>query len=237
MAAAVLFVETGIAVIGSGLYSKCAGVLCVMQMGAIAFACAAFLGRGRDAPFSWDAPDPHGHNTTFTYAGPSMALFRENLYPEYSAGNSYAVIFKTIFPALTGMFAGANMSGVLERPEKSIPRGTLSAIVLSSTVYCLVILAVGCSVPRDTLKGEYLILSKVVWYPPLVNLGILSTSAAAALASMQSAARVIQAVSLDGMLPVLGPLRHEFNGEPVAAVFFSVAVRALRTALSVLSPP
>eukprot|EP01044_Picomonas_judraskeda_P036574 COSAG03_NODE_16205_length_408_cov_3.469256_1_plen_50_part_10 len=49
----------------------------------------------------------------------------DNLYPNYSPGNSYAVIFKTIFPALTGMFAGANMSGVLKRPELAIPRGTL----------------------------------------------------------------------------------------------------------------
>eukprot|EP01050_Picozoa_sp_SAG11_P040311 SAG11_NODE_17456_length_518_cov_0.995227_2_plen_55_part_01 len=55
------------------------------------------------------------------------------------------------------MFAGANMSGVLKRPELAIPRGTLTAIVLSSAVYCLVIVAVGCSVPRATLKEEYLI--------------------------------------------------------------------------------
>ena len=116
------------------------------------------------------------------------------------------------------------MSGVLKRPELSIPRGTLTAIVVSSTIYCLVIIALGCSVPRHTLQNEYLILSKVVWYAPLVNFGILSTSAAAALASMQSAARVIQAVSLDNMLPFLSPLRHECNDEPVAAIFLSVAI-------------
>jgi hypothetical protein len=57
-----------------------------------------------------------------------------------------------------------------------------------------------------------------------VNFGILSTSAAAALASMQSAARVIQAVSLDNMLPFLSFLRHECNGEPVAAILLSVGI-------------
>ena len=41
---------------------------------------------------------------------------------------------------------------------------------------------------------------------------------------MQSAARVIQAVSMDNMLPFLAPLRHECNDEPVAAIFLSVAI-------------
>lgn len=88
-----------------------------------------------------------------------------NLWSDYSEGNDYAVIFKTIFPALTGMFAGANMSGVLKRPELAIPRGTLTAIVVSSAVYAGLVLVVGCSVPRATLKNEYMILSRVVWYP------------------------------------------------------------------------
>jgi amino acid transporter len=224
MAGSCLTVETVIAIVGSGLYSKCAGLLNVIQLSAISFAVTALFFRGGSAPFTWTAPDPQGVNMTFTYDGPSMALLKENLYPNYSEGNDYAVVFKTIFPALTGMFAGANMSGVLKRPEIAIPKGTLTAIVVSSTIYCLVVISLGCSVPRKTLQNEYLILSKVVWYSPFVNFGILSTSAAAALASMQSAARVIQAVSLDNMLPFLSPLRHECNDEPVAAILLSVGI-------------
>jgi hypothetical protein len=83
--------------------------------GAISYAVTALMGRAAEAPLVWTAPDPQGINMTFTYDGPSWALLQENLYPEYSEGNDYAVIFKTIFPALTGMFAGANMSGVLKR--------------------------------------------------------------------------------------------------------------------------
>ena len=42
--------------------------------------------------------------------------------------------------------AGANMSGVLRRPELAIPRGELSAIAASMSTYALVIFALGCSV-------------------------------------------------------------------------------------------
>ena len=224
MAGACLTCETVVAIVGSGLYAKCAGLLNIIQMGAISFAITALFSRGASAPFTWTAPDPQGVNMTFEYAGPSWALLHENMYPEYSEGNDYAVVFKTIFPALTGMFAGANMSGVLKRPEIAIPKGTLTAIAVSSTIYCLIVVSLGCSIPRATLKNEYLILSKVVWYQPAVNFGILSTSAAAALASMQSAARVIQAVSLDNMLPALSFLQWECNDEPVAAIFLSVGI-------------
>ena len=42
--------------------------------------------------------------------------------------------------------AGANMSGVLRRPELAMPRGELSAIAASMITYALVIFALGCSV-------------------------------------------------------------------------------------------
>lgn len=46
------------------------------QMAAIFFAVAAFMGRGKDAPLVWSAPDPRGHNMTFEYLGPSLALLK-----------------------------------------------------------------------------------------------------------------------------------------------------------------
>ena len=152
----------------------------------------------------------------------------DNLYPNYSPGNSYAVIFKTIFPALTGMFAGANMSGVLKRPELAIPRGTLTAIFTTSFTYCLVIVAFGCSVPRHTLKNEYLILSRVclpgVTESIIVTIGIIASTTSSALGSIQSASRVIQALAKDNLLPFLSPLATDCNGEPVAAILVSSLV-------------
>ena len=156
--------------------------------------------RGSD-PFSWEGYDPRGHNGTFYYLGPSVETLRSNLWPEYSDGNSYSKVFKTIFPALTGIMAGSNMSGVLRRPELSIPRGELSAILGSMLTYLLVILSLACSVPRRTLQDQYLILS-VVTYPgtgpsAIVTIGVIASTTSSALASIQSASRVMQAGTLD----------------------------------------
>lgn len=57
------------------------------------------------------------HNTTGTYTGLSVATFKENLYPEwpkdYTTNNivDYATVFSVLFSGITGIMAGANMSG------------------------------------------------------------------------------------------------------------------------------
>ena len=221
-------VEAVIAVVGSGIYSKVAFLIFAVQMISIYFGVFSIFARGND-PFSWQSDNtPDGHNGTFSYDGPSMKLLQENLYPKYSPGISYRVVFKTVFPALTGIMAGSNMSGVLRRPELSIPRGELAAIFCAMLTYLIVTLSLGCSVPRETLKNQYLILS-VVTYPGtgtsvIVTIGVIASTTSSALASIQSASRVIQALALDNLIPVLKPLQCEWNGEPVAAILLSVAI-------------
>ena len=223
MAFACLAVETVIAIVGSGLYSKCALIIFFIQMASIFAGTASALTRGGE-PFTWTGLDQMDNNCTFQYLGPSMATLRSNLYPKYSPDSSFKSVFKVIFPALTGIMAGANMSGVLKRPELSIPRGELSAIFCSMSTYVIVVLALGSSVPRETLQGDYYVLSKVTWYPVLVTIGIIASTVSSALASIQSASRVIQAIAQDDLIPLLRPLKWECNGEPVAAILLSVTI-------------
>jgi len=55
-------------------------------------------------------------------------------------------VFAIFFPAVTGIFAGANLSGDLRDPAESIPKGTLLSILITGLSYTyIVVLSTGCS--------------------------------------------------------------------------------------------
>ena len=81
--------------------------------------------------------------------GYSWWTFQENLYPSFRQDYNYFSVFAIYFPAATGIMAGANISGDLKNPTKAIPKGTLLAIGLTTSVYLSLIWIMGASVVRD----------------------------------------------------------------------------------------
>ena len=68
-------------------------------------------------------------------------VLEDNLYNDYTDDEgkkeSFFTVFAVFFPAVTGIAAGANMSGDLKDPSAAIPKGTLLAIGFTYCTYIL----------------------------------------------------------------------------------------------------
>ena len=87
------------------------------------------------------------------FLGYSATVFQENLLSQYTFDrqtnkmNSFFSVFAVFFPAVTGIVAGANLSGDLKDPATAIPKGTMLAIFFTMFTYLLYgLLSGGCSI-------------------------------------------------------------------------------------------
>ena len=139
-------------------------------------------------------------------------------YPE----NSPWLMFTIMFPGFTGVIAGANLSGELKTPRESIAIGTLSALLFAFCTYLFICFVLASTVERNTLQSDMLIIDTVVEGStnlPIVFIGIMSTTLSSVLSYMLGAPRVLQAMSRDGLFPILQPFSiTNSNNEPVRAV-------------------
>lgn len=82
------------------------------------------------------------------YTGYQMDIFSTNLKPDYR-GEGFFSVFAVFFPAATGILAGVNISGDLKNVNSAVPKGTLTAILVSTLVYILLGWLVGSVYLRD----------------------------------------------------------------------------------------
>ena len=121
---------------------------------------------------------------------------------EAIAPGTFWVAFAVFFPAVTGIEAGLGMSGDLEDPGRSLPRGTLLAIATGLAIYVAIPIFLSQVIPdRAQLLDDSLILTRVARWGPLVVLGILGATLSSALGALLGAPRTLQALAQDGVLP------------------------------------
>lgn len=133
----------------------------------------------------------------------SPTRLAENWSPQYSSGEGFATMFALFFPAATGIMAGANMSGDLRDPGKSLPLGTFAAIGATTLVYLGLIVALGGSVPRRELIADSFIMFEVASWPSLIVAGVFAATLSSALGSMLGAPRILQAFARDNVFKQL----------------------------------
>ncbi|XP_034482293.1 bumetanide-sensitive sodium-(potassium)-chloride cotransporter [Drosophila innubila] len=180
------------------------------------------------------------------FLGYNATLFQMNLFADYrkedDVQHDFFSVFAIFFPAATGILAGANISGDLKDPQKSIPKGTILAIVLTTGTYLLMVVVCGSVVARDAtgnltdivngsyeflnctmgecdfgLQNSFQVIELVSGFGPLIYAGCFAATLSSALASLVSAPKVFQALCKDELYPKIVWFAKGYgkNNEPV----------------------
>lgn len=159
------------------------------------------------------------------------------------SGSSFWIVFAVFFPAVTGVMAGANMSGDLTNPRVSIPLGTISSVIITTIIYISLIFVAALIATPYELASNYNVFIDKALYKPIVLAGLLGATLSSALGSFVGAPRILLALGEKRILP-----KSEFlaklskKGEPVNAmlittmiVIFGISLRNLNTIAPILT--
>ena len=133
-------------------------------------------------------------------------------------------LFAIFFPAVTGFEAGVSMSGDLKDPKKSIPIGTISAILVGVIVYIGMTLFFGYRVNADALINNPNILMDISLYAPWSwpVYGVQRMSSA--IGSILGAPRILQATHRTGLHPKIFAKGYGKTNEPRNALILTFIV-------------
>ncbi|CAF1021877.1 unnamed protein product [Rotaria sordida] len=167
------------------------------------------------------------------FEGYSWKIIKENFGPKFQNGETFQSVFGIFFPSVTGILAGANMSGNLKNPSKAIPLGTNAAIGFTSSIYLIFCIISGCTTRREVfldyyerrngsliqiincsldtndsdcksgLIYNYQAMRMISAFGPIIIAGIFAATLSSALASLVGAPKVLQAVCRDMIFPSL----------------------------------
>ncbi|XP_076762525.1 solute carrier family 12 member kcc isoform X3 [Xylocopa sonorina] len=146
---------------------------------------------------------------------------------------TFTILIGIFFPSVTGIMAGSNRSGDLADAQKSIPIGTICAILTTSTVYLSSVLLFAGTVDNLLLRDKFgqsiggkLVVANMAWPNQWVILiGSFLSTLGAGLQSLTGAPRLLQAIAKDSIIPFLTPFATSSSrGEPTRALVLTVLI-------------
>ncbi|XP_054434331.1 solute carrier family 12 member 7 isoform X4 [Pteronotus mesoamericanus] len=145
----------------------------------------------------------------------------------------FTMLVGIYFPSVTGIMAGSNRSGDLKDAQKSIPTGTIMAIVTTSFIYLSCIVLFGACIEGVILRDKFgealqgnLVIGMLAWPSPwVIVIGSFFSTCGAGLQSLTGAPRLLQAIARDGIIPFLQVFGHgKANGEPTWALLLTALI-------------
>lgn len=142
---------------------------------------------------------------------------------------SFWAVFAVFFPAVTGIEAGLSMSGDLKNPSRSLPLGTLGAIITGYIVYIAIPIFLAHQAPTENLRADPLIMQKIALFGPLIFIGLWGSSLSSALGAILGAPRTLQALARDRLvLGFLGKGHGPTDAPRIATIVsFCIALGAV----------
>jgi amino acid transporter len=148
-------------------------------------------------------------------------------FGEFSSGYDFWTVFAVYFPAVTGIMAGLSMSGDLKDPKKSIPQGTLLAILITFSIYALQVYWLCSNASLQELRDNTMIMYSIASLGFLIYIGIWAATLSSALGSLVAAPRTMQALANDGVLPEFLGRGFGPSNEPRRATLITFGIAEL----------
>ncbi|XP_044750247.1 solute carrier family 12 member 9 [Coccinella septempunctata] len=220
-----------VCLIGAGMFAKTTVFILAIVCGCLGITVFSFFYQGF---MMVDIPESNELVSNITrqanYTGLNIQTLSDNLYPQYgkdytSHGDivTFATVFGVLFSGVTGIMAGANMSGELKSPSKSIPFGTLSGVAFTFIVYLLISFLTAGTCSTFLMQNNYLFMAGVSIIPSSVAIGLLTATWSASLSNVIGGSRVLEALCKDDVYGALLSFipKGTWRGNPIAAVLVS----------------
>ncbi|XP_072743132.1 solute carrier family 12 member 6 isoform X4 [Anoplolepis gracilipes] len=183
----------------------------------------------------WDSYQEEGQLISYGSDPKDMDVLSSSSYNQIQVDltTTFTILIGIFFPSVTGIMAGSNRSGDLADAQKSIPIGTICAILTTSTVYLSSVLLFAGTVDNLLLRDKFgqsiggkLVVANMAWPNQWVILiGSFLSTLGAGLQSLTGAPRLLQAIAKDGIIPFLSPFATSSSrGEPTRALILTVLI-------------